>query len=109
MGRRARWTAEQARRELQAFEASGLSLAAFARERGIDVKRLYRWRDRFRQERPADAPVRLVELVARTMPTAGSVHVRCPSGHVVTLDGVDLEAGLALVLKLTAAHGEATC
>ena len=42
--RRTRWTASDAKAVLAEWEASGLSLAAFGRERGIAPLRLTRWR-----------------------------------------------------------------
>ena len=41
-----RWTAAHARAALSALARSGLSPAAFAARRGLDVNRLYRWRER---------------------------------------------------------------
>ena len=45
-GRSSRWTADQARTELEAWQQSGLSMAAYCRTRGIHVNRLYNWRAR---------------------------------------------------------------
>lgn len=44
--KRTYWTVEEARQTLAAWERSGLSMAAFCRERGIRPKRLYWWRSR---------------------------------------------------------------
>ena len=41
-----RWTNEAARRVLDECERSGLSVEAFARQRGLRAKRLYRWHAR---------------------------------------------------------------
>lgn len=40
------WTSAQARKQLDAWQMSGMSMAAFCRERGIQVRRLYNWRSR---------------------------------------------------------------
>lgn len=70
-GRR-RWDEPVARAVLADWEASGLTLAAFARQRGLDVQRLQRWRSRLagppRHAGPPRPP-RFVEVVAST-PTA---------------------------------------
>jgi hypothetical protein len=41
-------TKGEAKRELTAWSSSGLSLAAYARERGIPEKRLWSWRARLK-------------------------------------------------------------
>lgn len=41
--RRRRWTEDDARKALDAFDRSGLSMRAFAETAGIDVQRLVRW------------------------------------------------------------------
>jgi transposase-like protein len=43
---RRRWTAEEARQALVAWEESGLGLTAFALGEGLDPQRLTRWRRR---------------------------------------------------------------
>ena|SRR5271170_1391760 len=43
---RRRWTAEEARQVLVAWEESGLELTAFALGEGLDPQRLTRWRRR---------------------------------------------------------------
>ncbi len=56
---RRRWTAADARAALSALERSGLSVAAFAAQEGLDVQRLRHWRKRL-----AEAPA-FVELAVR--------------------------------------------
>lgn len=41
-----RWTSAEAWKQLEAWQRSGMSMAAFCRERGIHVRRLYHWRSR---------------------------------------------------------------
>ncbi len=41
-----RWTPEQASRTLAKHASSGLSVAEFAAQEGLEPKRLYRWRER---------------------------------------------------------------
>ena len=113
-GNRTRWTRTQARKVLEEVEASGLSLAEFARRRGLQPERLSRWRVRFEQEAQAAAP-RMVELVPRegqatARPGADALyeavrtqlHIRCPSGHVVELGEVELQAGLRSIFAAMA-------
>lgn len=50
------WTPEDARRVLDEAEGSGEPLAAFARRHGVGPARLYWWRKRLANERPATTP-----------------------------------------------------
>jgi hypothetical protein len=101
-----RWTPAEARVVIDQLNASGLSVAAFARRRGLSYERVRKWRARFDT---AGAPVRprLVELVAHptaapTTPPARGVDlvVRWPSGHSVELRDVELASSLRLVASL---------
>ncbi len=73
--RHSRWSAEEARNVFSALDASGLTVAAFAREHDLDAQRIYAWRRRLVATTPAtvsrssSAPIRFVELPAPT-PTA---------------------------------------
>lgn len=59
-----RWTAEVAQQVLAAHEASGESLARFARRQGVPVQRLHWWRRRLSDwERPARAEATLVPAI----------------------------------------------
>lgn len=59
-----RWTAEVAQQVLAAHEASGESLARFARRQGVPVQRLHWWRRRLSDwERPASAEAALVPAI----------------------------------------------
>lgn len=111
---RTRWTRSQARKVLDEVEATGLSLAEFARQRGLQPERLSRWRVRFEEEAQA-APPRMVELVPSGSPPAMAqrpapphaevrtqLHIRCPSGHVVELGEVELRAGLQSIFSAMA-------
>lgn len=53
------WTDDDARKVLAAWERTTEPLAAFAREHGFGVNRLYWWRKRFASE-PAQSPPELV-------------------------------------------------
>jgi len=74
--------AAEARSALAAVEASGLSRAAWAHAHGIDARSLNAWRLTLaRRERArAEAPLRLVELVAPR--SAGEARYRVVVGEV---------------------------
>jgi len=44
-----RWTADEARTELNDWRQSGLTMAAYCRQRGLHVNRLYNWRKRLEE------------------------------------------------------------
>ena len=44
-----RWTTEDAQVELNDWRQSGLAMAAYCRERGLQVNRLYNWRKRLEE------------------------------------------------------------
>lgn len=56
------WSAEDAQRALEAWEASGLSVSEFARRHEVDAQRLYAWRRKLRAKSTGVAfvPVRVV-------------------------------------------------
>lgn len=101
-----RWTRAEARVVIDQLEASGLSVAAFAKRRALSYERVRKWRSRFRGEAAVAAP-RLVELVARSPeadappsePVADLI-LRCPSGHSIELRDVALASGLRLLVAI---------
>jgi len=75
---RQRWTVKDAAHVLSAWEASGLSLAAFSRRHALTAQRVAWWRDRFGELskalpalKSAPAPLRFVPAVVRAS-AAGS-------------------------------------
>ena len=63
---------------LDELEASGSSVAAFARERGLSAWTIYAWR---RQAREEDARSSFVELKVVSVPRAAStIEVELPAG-----------------------------
>jgi transposase-like protein len=46
-----KWTRQEARAEIDRWRASGVSVAAYCRERGIQPERLYRWQERLSEGR----------------------------------------------------------
>lgn len=93
---RRRWTIADARAALSALDASGLSLAAFAKREGLVAERLYRWRRRLWAERSkiAAAPA-FVEVRPRTPST---VEVVLRSGRTLCVsDAIESSALRRLV------------
>ena len=91
------WREDDARTALAEWEASGLSLEAFARRRGVSPTRLRNWRRRLRD---ADA-VRFV-AVASPAPTDASVEV-VVRGVVVRTRGEIAPAQVAELVAVLAA------
>lgn len=101
MSKRKKWTKEEARAIAREVTASGLTVAEFARRRSLSYDRVRKCCARVKINATA-APVRMVELVAKPVATSGQLCVHCPSGHRVELVGVDIQAGLLLVLAAIA-------
>jgi len=102
---RIRWTRQQASEVLADLEESGLSVAEYARRTGLHPVRLRRWRSELRKD-AVHPGLHLVELVARREDSAGRVQIRCPSGHVLEVHGVDVVDGLrAALTALVEVHG----
>lgn len=97
--RRTRWNAETARAVLAEHEATHLSLATFARERGLDLKKLQRWRKRFDDETP---PTRFVELVAADAPVPLHGRISPPSVILHWPAGPTLDVPVAALERLVA-------
>lgn len=75
------WSESEARRVLAAQARSGKSLAEYAREVGVDAKRLSRWRGRLaRTTGPALLPVRVVEPLRPVEVIVGRHVVRVTGG-----------------------------
>ena len=74
------WRAAGAERVVEAWRRSGQSGAAFARQHGLSVARLLRWRDRLkRSAAPVFHPVRVVEgvrAIAAPVPEALELELR---------------------------------
>ena len=65
-----RWTEARARAMLEAWDRSGLTLSAFARQRGVEPQRLAWWRKRLseRSRLTSGSPVSLVPVTLRPAP-----------------------------------------
>jgi len=87
------WTPEEAAQILAEWKSSGRSLAAFARERGLTVQRLYWWRARIggelrgrRRSRAIPSSAHLVPAVITGAPlVAAAVTVRAVTGESVEI------------------------
>ena len=60
------WKPEQARRELEAWRSSGLTLTNYAERRGVTTTRLRYWHARLGE--PASSEMRLVPATVMPMP-----------------------------------------
>ena len=86
------WKPEQARRELEAWRSSGLTLTNYAERRGVTTTRLRYWHARLGE--PASSEMRLVPAKrARQAASAAS----CLSAEVVEVVVERLDSGLDLV------------
>jgi|WetSurMetagenome_2_1015567.scaffolds.fasta_scaffold904481_1 hypothetical protein len=94
-----RWSSDDARTVLAAWEVSGLTLTGFARQNGMNVQRLIWWRKRLGSDGhgcremsslPA-APVSFIPaVVERTRPAAMmAIVVRLPGGVEVEASGAE--------------------
>jgi hypothetical protein len=94
------WTKDEARRVIEAWKASGVTVRAFARGAGLAVDRVYRWRGRLgvmpavgsaRGVRRESPPVSaLVPVVVRATPTAPPSGASAPV-TVCTGEGLRVE------------------
>lgn len=91
-----RWDAEQARRVLSGWRASGLPLATYAREQGLSAQRLRWWRDRLKDWSTASEPTDpsraapLAAAVIRAPMSTAPLTVHLPDG--VRVDVAEPEA-----------------
>lgn len=101
---RPRWGAEEARAALADLDASGLSIAMFAKREGLVAERLYNWRRKLAGSgAPAAPAVDFVEISARACGSGGRVEVVLPSG--VMLRVAETIEPAALVRLVTALAG----
>src|SRR5947209_3020958 len=76
------WRAAKAARVLEAWRRSGQSGAAFAREHGVCVRRLLRWRDRLEQSNaPVFHPVRVIERATPLAETVTALELELRGGR----------------------------
>lgn len=77
---RPRLTKAVATQLLQEAQESGLSLAAFARERGIVPHTLYNWREKLRKQRDEPAHATMVNVTAALQQPDDQVALVFPNG-----------------------------
>jgi len=77
-----RWNARIARKALDEFAASGMSLAAFARSRGVNFQRLFWWRRRLGQS----TSTKVVTFIPAAISRTSAITVRLPGGIAVEAD-----------------------
>ena len=86
-----RWSQLEARALLAAHGRSGLSLAAFARQKGVSAARLMWWRSRLRHTSPrASLAVRLLPVTIKDGaegPLQGRLEIVLRGGHVIRVTG----------------------
>lgn len=98
---RRRWTVADGRSALTAWDASGISMLAFAKREGLDVHRLYRWRRRLEAEGSAGAAEATREFVELRPRDVQPVEVVLRSGRVLRVsETIDAPALLRLVRAL---------
>jgi transposase-like protein len=79
------WTLDEAKRVLAAFEASGLTLVAFATREGLQPQRLYKWRRRLSEQAE---PLKFSEVaVSGGAPTTFTTAVAVADFEVVLRSG----------------------
>jgi hypothetical protein len=90
------WTADEGREVVEAWRASGLPLATFARQRGLSAERVRWWRQRLGEWKGAsgeDRPLLVPAVVMEPRPasaggTAAAVTVRAAGDVVVEIADV---------------------
>ena len=97
--RRARWSAEEARRVIGEQMSSGLSVSKFAERKGLDAERLYRWKRILAEgtvTTPAFVEVRTADIARHDR----QIEITLRSGHrLFFADSVDPSA-LGWLLQL---------
>jgi hypothetical protein len=85
------WKANEARRVVEAWRASGLPLAAFAHQRGLTPERLRWWRQRLGDWNAGGAAPSLVPAVVTGERTAATATVTVRVG-IVVVEVADVDA-----------------
>jgi transposase-like protein len=83
-----RWTAAEAGEVLDRIERSGVSVHRFAREHGLGVERLYRWKRRLAGGRRASGvSPRFAEIAIRPSALAGTIEIELSGGVFLRIAG----------------------
>ena len=98
------WTAEQAKKELEAWRASGQSIDRYARERDVAGHRLRYWKTRFEQS-GAGKGKSVSLLPVRMVQTAGApIELMLPGGYVARVGRGFDEETLSRVVAVLGRH-----
>ena len=83
-----RWTAAQAGEVLDRIARSGVSVHRFAREHGLGVERLYRWKRRLaRGRRATGVAPRFAEVTMRPSALPGTIEIELSGGVFLRIAG----------------------
>ena len=94
------------RKAMSTWRASGLSVHEYCLRHGLRESAFYFWRGELLRRDAQSAPTISPEFVPVTVVAAGTLEIRCPSGHVVTLPTADAPTLRMLFAALTT---EAPC
>jgi hypothetical protein len=102
----ATWTEDDGRAALEAWRASGDSLAVFARRERLDVQRLYWWKRRLGWNAPHPALASLTLVPATVIDTAvplTGITIRLPNGLAIEVADASPAWVAAVVAELARA------
>ena len=80
-----RWTDEEARLVLTAWQQSGDSGAEFARAHGLKVPRLYRWSSRLRERAQRSGGMATKFVPAEVTTKEAGILIRVPNGVAIEI------------------------
>jgi len=104
-----RWSEEEGRLAVSAYQASGKTLSSFAQEYGLQPSRIWRWSARVRGEKKGGMrfhPVRLREA-EHDDPQAGTIEVVLVNGRRVRVPRGFVAEDLVRVLEVV--EGRVSC
>lgn len=93
------WTEAEAREVVAQWEASRLTVAAFAAQQGFNADRFYRWRRRFRRAAGSASAARPRPTLVPLVPVGASASVP-PSPTAAPPAGFELVCGGGRVLRI---------
>lgn len=100
--KRSYWTAVQAGAVLDRIERSGLSVKRFAREHGLGVERLYRWKRRLTRGTSGSASrPGFAEVTIRPSAPVPAIEIELPGGIALRIGGDSrIEDAVAILSRL---------
>jgi transposase-like protein len=103
---RRRWTRDEARAVVAAYESSGLSAKTFAAREGLKPERVARWKRKLRPGKPLVVPPSFVELRPMSKGRRCRIEIVLRSGHVLFVsESVDPKS-LGQIVELLERDGE---